>query len=208
MDEFLPLHHRPCQESRFGKMAPAVPVLKNCGMSNMMLTTLLGALLSSASLFGQDTASASVPLTEDVVLRLFGRTREAVFTEMLRVGRGEQPAFLETFYAYAEEKMPIAQMRSVLLRDYNEKYELLDEPLLHNLTKNILKNDREFVDLQTRYYRRMIKVLGANRAAMFFQLDNYLDQSERLYLQNGLPFIRELETGRRLAATRLQPPGH
>jgi len=189
-------------------MAPAVPVLKNCGMSNMMLTTLLGALLSSASLFGQDTASASVPLTEDVVLRLFGRTREAVFTEMLRVGRGEQPAFLETFYAYAEEKMPIAQMRSVLLRDYNEKYELLDEPLLHNLTKNILKNDREFVDLQTRYYRRMIKVLGANRAAMFFQLDNYLDQSERLYLQNGLPFIRELETGRRLAATRLQPPGH
>lgn len=189
-------------------MAPARPARKTCGMSKSMLTTLLGALLSSATLFGQDTAAAGIPVSEDVVLRLFGRTREAVFTDMLRVGRSEQPAFLEAFYAYAEEKMPIAQMRLVLLRTYNEKYQALDEDMLHNLTKNILKNDREFVDLQTRYYRRMIKVLGANRAAMFFQLDNYLDQSERLYLQNGLPFIRELESGRRLASAHVQPPGH
>ncbi|WP_298714398.1 hypothetical protein [Chitinophaga sp.] len=177
-------------------------------MSKLMLMTLLGTLLGSASLFGQDSSSAGTQLSEDVVLRLFGRTREVVFTELLRVGRSEQPEFLETFYAYTEEKMPVAQMRALLLRTYNEKFQALDEPMLQNLTKNILKNDREYVDLQTRYYRRMIKVIGATRAAMFFQLDNYLDQSERLFLQTGLPFIRELETGRRIAATRLQPPGH
>ncbi len=188
-------------------MAMDHPPLKTYGMSKLMMT-LLGTLLSSVSLFAQDTAQAEVPFSEDVVLRLFGRTREAVFTEILRVGRGEQPVFLETFYDYAQEKMPIAQMRGVLLREYNEKFQMLDEPVLHNLTKSILKNDRDFVDLQTRYHRRMVKLLGASRAAMFFQLDNYLDQSERLYLQNGLPFIRELETGRRIAAARLQPPGH
>lgn len=189
-------------------MAPAHPVHKICGMSNLMLTTLMGALLSGASLFAQDTSSANYPLSEDGVLRLFGRTREAVFTEVLNVGRSEQPEFLQTFYAYAEEKTPIAMMRALLLRNYNENFQALDEQMLQNLTKNILKNDREFVDLQTRYYRRMIKVIGANRAAKFFQLDNYLDQSERLDLQNGLPFIRELETGRKIAAARLQPPGH
>ncbi len=64
------------------------------------------------------------------------------------------------------------------------------------------------MDLQTRYYRRMIKVLGANRAAMFFQLDNYLDQSERLFVQTGLPFIRELESGRKIASAHVLPPGH
>lgn len=201
----------PRQGSPFVKKAPERPARKICGMSKLMLTTLLGALLASAPLFGQDTATAAtagIPVSEDVVLRLFGRTREAVFTDVLRVGRSEQPGFLEAFYAYAEEKLPIAQMRLVLLRTYNEKFQALDEGMLHDLTKNILKNDREYVDLQTRYYRRMIKVLGANRAAMFFQLDNYLDQSERLYLQNGLPFIRELESGRRLASAHVQPPGH
>ncbi len=108
-------------------------------MSKLMLTALLGALMASGSLYGQDTASAGVPISEDVVLRLFGRTRETVFTDMLRIGRSEQPEFLEAFYAYTEEKMPIAQMRLVLLNMYNEKYQALDENMLHNLTKTSLK---------------------------------------------------------------------
>ncbi len=81
-----------------------------------------------------------------------------------------------------------------MLRRYNEVFESLDEPMLHYIVKNLMKNDREFLDLQTRYYKRFAKVIGGNRAAIFFQVDNYLDQIVRIDLQRQLPFINTLET--------------
>ena len=77
---------------------------------------------------------------------------------------------------------------------YNEEFTSIDERKMNSLTRQFINNDLEFGRLQMRYFRRMNKLLGATRAAKFFQLDNYLEQSSRVYLQNQLPFIRELET--------------
>lgn len=144
----------------------------------------------------------------DIIFQLFGKTRETLFSNFLRITRSEQTEFGDVLSQYETEKAPFTEKRNYLLRLYNEKFQTVDEQMMTELTKSTIKNDKEFVSLQIRYYRRMIKLLGSNRAAMFFQLDNYLELSSRLYIQGGLPFIKELETGRKLAITRLQPGIH
>lgn len=176
-------------------------------MRYLQLLCLLGAFAACTPVLAQDSTAAANP-ENDIVLSLFGRSREDLFCNYLKVSRGERPLFIDALAQYEMEKEPYIQERIGLLKVYNEKYTSLDEPMMNSLTKNIIRNDKEFVALQTRFYRRMIKLLGGNRAAMFFQLDNYLELSTRLYLQDELPFIKELESGRKLAVTRLKANIH
>ncbi|WP_346319653.1 hypothetical protein [Chitinophaga sp. YIM B06452] len=179
-------------------------------MRNLLLICLLGAQLTGTPLLAQTEAPAEEAAASDgdIIFRLFGKTREALFSNFLRITRSEQTEFGEVLTQYETEKAPFTERRNYLLRLYNEKFQTVDEQMMTELTKNTIKNDKEFVSLQIRYYRRMIKLLGSNRAAMFFQLDNYLELSSRLYIQGGLPFIKELETDRKLAITRLEPNVH
>ncbi|WP_157986606.1 hypothetical protein [Chitinophaga alhagiae] len=176
-------------------------------MRHFKLLCLLAAIVTCMPASAQDSTAAILP-DNDIVLDLFGRSREDLFCNYLKVSRGERPLFLEALSQYETEKDPYIQERIALLKVYNEKYTSLDEPMMNSLTKNIIRNDKEFVALQTRFYRRMIKLLGGNRAAMFFQLDNYLELSTRLYIQDALPFIRELESDRKMAVARLKTNIH
>lgn len=183
-------------------------------MRNLLAICLSGALLTGTPLFAQEETTAKNETTaqkdisadagSDIVFRLFGKTREDLFSNYLRITRSEQTEFSQVLMQYETEKAPFTEERNYLLRLYNEKFQTVDEQMMTELTKNIIKNDKEFISLQTRYYRRMIKVLGSNRAAMFFQLDNYLELASKLYIQGGLPFIKELETDRKLAVARLE----
>lgn len=165
---------------------------------------LMGALCAATCWHAAKAQDSSLvinlaPETDMVVLELFGRPTAAVMISALRINRSDEGAFMEAYQQFSEEKAPIAQARVALLRRYNEVFESLDEPMLHYLVKNLMKNDREYLDLQNRYYKRFAKVIGGNRAAMFFQVDNYLDQIVRIDLQRQLPFINTLETEKRPA---------
>ncbi|MGX5816928.1 hypothetical protein ACWKWU_01955 [Chitinophaga lutea] len=176
-------------------------------MKHFRWLCLATALSMATPVLGQDSTAAGAA-ESDIVYQLFGKSRQDLFCTYLKVSRGEQPEFLDAFAEYEAEKAPFIEERIGLLKVYNEKYASLDEPMMNVLTRNIIRNDREFVELQTRFYRRMIKLLGGNRAAMFFQLDNYLELSTRLYIQDDLPFIRELESGRKLALAKLRADIH
>ena len=177
-------------------------------MRHFQWLCLLGAFVTCMPVMAQDSTAAPRNPESDIVHSLFGRSREDLFCNYLKVSRGERGVFLEALTQYEAEKDPYIQERIALLKVYNEKYTSLDEPMMNSLTKNIIRNDKEFVALQTRFYRRMINLLGGTRAAMFFQLDNYLELSTRLYIQDDLPFIKELESDRKLAVARMKANIH
>lgn len=140
--------------------------------------------------------AAVVKQDEDLVTQIFGKNKESLLDDLLQISPVEMQAFQATFLEYETEKSPWLAERIALLKMYNEEFSSLDERKLNSLTRQIITNDLEFGRLQMRYFRRMNKLLGATRAAKFFQLDNYLEQSSRVFLQNKLPFIKELETDR------------
>ncbi|MCW3464404.1 hypothetical protein [Chitinophaga nivalis] len=133
---------------------------------------------------------------EDLVTRIFGKNKELLLNDFLRISTVETEAFKSVLLEYETEKKPWLTERIALQRMYNEEFSSLDEPKMNSLTRQMINNDLEFGRLQMRYFRRMNRLLGATRAAKFFQLDNYLEQSSRAFMQKQLPFIRELEVDR------------
>ncbi|MFY0255393.1 hypothetical protein ACDQ55_15720 [Chitinophaga sp. 30R24] len=160
---------------------------------------LLMVLGAACRLSAQSAPAAAVVFNEeDLITKIFGKDKEAVLSDLLQLSPMEEKAFESAFNEYEDEKRPWLAERIALLNMYNEEFASLDERKMNSLTRQIINNDLEFGRLQMRYFRRMNKLLGATRAAKFFQLDNYLEQSTRVYLQNQLPFIKELESDRKV----------
>jgi hypothetical protein len=162
------------------------------------LLCLLMILGAAWQLCAQTTPVAAVVIQDDdLVTQIFGKNKESLLEDQLEISPIEMQAFQSAFLEYETEKSPWLAERIALLKMYNEEFSSIDERKMNSLTRQIINNDLEFGRLQMRYFRRMNKLLGATRAAKFFQLDNYLEQSSRVFLQNKLPFIKALETDRR-----------
>ncbi|PSL48222.1 hypothetical protein CLV51_1021086 [Chitinophaga niastensis] len=160
---------------------------------------MLMILSAACRLTAQTTPTTAVIFNdEDLVTQIFGKNKESLLNEFLKISPVEESAFQSAFLEYETEKSPWLSERIALLKMYNEEFSSLDERKMNSLTKEIINNDLEFGRLQMRYFRRMNKLLGATRAAKFFQLDNYLEQSTREFIQNQLPFIKELESDRQV----------
>ncbi|CAL1518675.1 hypothetical protein [Chitinophaga sp. MM2321] len=164
---------------------------------------LLIGLSATLRLFAQDTAALGTS-EYDCVPEVFGKNRAVLMKDFLQISMIEEKTFGDALLEYEKEKTPWLAERVALLRMYNQEFSSLDERKMNSLTRQLINNDQEFGRLQIRYFRKMNKVLGANRAAKFFQLDSYLEQSSRVYIQKGLPFIKELEAERQVF-TRSKP---
>lgn len=161
------------------------------------LVCLLVVLIAAMRLSAQKTAVEAVVFAEeDLVTQIFGKNKEALLDDILLISPVEQREFQAAFLEYETEKRPWLTERIALLKMYNDEFSSLDEKKMNSLSKELINNDLEFGRLQMRYFRKMNKLLGATRAAKFFQLDNYLEQSTRAYIQNKLPFIKALESDR------------
>ncbi|MGX5820372.1 hypothetical protein ACWKWU_19410 [Chitinophaga lutea] len=137
-----------------------------------------------------------MPLEHVIVEKIFGKNKTLLFFECLQVSKDESMEFINALNDYETEKRPWFLERLALLRLYNEQYASLDEQKLFGITKRLINNDAEYPKLQKQYHRRMIKVLGVTRSAQFFQLDNYLEQAVRQYMQHDIPYIKQLELHR------------
>lgn len=165
-------------------------------MTMRNLFCLLVVMLATLGAHAQ-TVQVAMPLEgEDIITEIFGKNKDALLKDYLRISPVETKGFQEALMDYETDKQPWQAERLALLRMYNEEFTSLDEKKLNSLTKQMMNNDLEYSHLQMRYFRRMNKLLGANRAAKFFQLDSYFEQSTKSYIQNNLPFIKELEAGR------------
>ncbi|WP_143307441.1 hypothetical protein [Chitinophaga vietnamensis] len=131
---------------------------------------------------------------EDLVTAIFGKNKESLMNDYLHISPVESRNFQTALFEYESEKKPWYSERMALLKMYNEEFSSLDERKMNSLSRQLINNDLEFGRLQMRYFRRMNKLLGATRAAQFFQLDSYFEQSTRAYVQHQLPFIKELES--------------
>ncbi|MGO4291981.1 hypothetical protein [Chitinophaga sp. RAB17] len=155
----------------------------------MMLLSITSSVKAQIITIATETA-----VDEDLVMTIFGKTKQVLLSDYLKISPVEEPAFQTALVEYENDKSPWLTERVALLKMYNEEFSSLDNAKLNTLTKQLINNDLEFGRLQMRYFRKMNKLLGATRAAKFFQLDNYIEQSTRVYIQKQLPFIKELES--------------
>jgi hypothetical protein len=157
------------------------------------------------SVHAQTIAVVTENTDEDLVNTIFGKNKQALLSDYLRISPVEIPAFESALLEYETDKSPWLTERIALLKMYNEEFSSLDNARMNTLTKQLINNDLEFGRLQMRYFRKMNRLLGATRAAKFFQLDNYIEQSTRVYIQQQLPFINALESDKQGFLQHIKP---
>jgi hypothetical protein len=69
----------------------------------------------------------------------------------------------------------------------------LDDKKASDLMNRKMKWLGDYAKLQKKYYDSMAKIIGGLQSSKFFQLEDYLENNIRLFIQENIPFIDELD---------------
>jgi len=113
--------------------------------------------------------------------------------EYMALDEKQAAGFWPLYDSYSQERASLATNRMESLENYAKNYTTLTDEQSDNLVKAILKNDKENVDLQEKYYKKMKKVIGSTKAAQFLQMESYFQTQIRAEVQEAIPFIGQIE---------------
>ena len=69
----------------------------------------------------------------------------------------------------------------------------MDDKTASTLMSKKLKMNDDYSKLQKKYFDSFTKVIGARQSAKLMQLEDYIENNIRLYIQDNIPFIDELD---------------
>jgi hypothetical protein len=149
-------------------------------------------LMSAAAGIAQTASPQATPLTDDDI-RLLRQDVQAAKSTIIRhtmlFSEAEDKAFWPVYNEYAEAQHGIADKRIAVITDYAKKYDTLTDSDASSLTERMLQIEDDSQDLRKKYLPKFVTVLGAKRAAKFYQVDNRLTMMINIQLASEIPLI-------------------
>ncbi len=99
-------------------------------------------------------------------------------------------AFWPLYREYANQQQVIGDQRVSLIKDYANSYNTMDDTTADGLVKRQLKFEQDRLNLQSSYYPKFKKAVGAKQAAKFLQIDNRLNMLIDLQLAASIPVLQ------------------
>lgn len=177
--------------------------MKNTRMSiaRMALGSAMGMiLLTGATLWAQPQPSASSPEArlDQGNLRAFValarsdlKTQKGIIlAQNMILTEAEGAEFWPLERDYQEELNRLNDRRVAILQDYAKNFEDMTEAKATELAKRSFDLEQKRTDLKREYFKKMVKVMPAKKAARFFQLDNQLNMAAELHVAAALPLIK------------------
>ena len=121
----------------------------------------------------------------------FGMGKKQLVEAVMDLPESVAPGFWIVYQQYEEQRQLLARERILLINEYLNNYEKLDDELSDSLAKGIMKNTANRTKLHQKYYKQFKKITSARDAAKFMQLDNYIHSTLRNLTLQELPFIDE-----------------
>ncbi|MGG7035065.1 MAG: hypothetical protein ACI7YS_07725 [Flavobacterium sp.] len=147
------------------------------------------ALVFSTAIFAQSTMKEDVEILQSV----YGKSKLQLVNEYMNLPETQKAAFMSIYDKYEIERKELGKEKVRLLDEYAKNYVSLTEEKADELAKETLKNNLNYQKLYSNYYGKFKKVIGSLDAAKFLQLENYLQTTIQLEIQNSVPFIGEIE---------------
>ncbi len=127
---------------------------------------LLGASMAVSAAMAQSTPSAApnqAGIDSDItLLRSDLQTqRTAVVTDEMKLTDEQGKAFWPLYREYANKQQVIGDQRVSLIKDYATSYNTMDDTIADGLIKRQLKFEEDRVKLQSGYYPKFKKAVGA-----------------------------------------------
>jgi hypothetical protein len=129
----------------------------------------------------------------DIVQALFGRNKRLIIDEHMQLDDKEKKSFWPIYDQYEEKRKAIEKEGFLLLKEYAEKYQTLNDAEAHKLIVNFMKSRDGYNALHKIYFKKIEKGIGSLKAAKFIQLETFLQTTLQANLQSQVPVIGESE---------------
>lgn len=155
------------------------------------LTSMAIAQTEETSTEAEETAEVK-PLSESdiALLRQDVQTRKMeIITNAMKFTDQEATAFWPVYRDYANQQQKLGDKKYQLIKDYADNYDEMTDAKAGELTSRMMELDKAAFENRAEYWPKFEKVLGAKRAAKFFQVDRRLNLMIDLELTSGIPVI-------------------
>jgi hypothetical protein len=105
----------------------------------------------------------------------------------------QDAAFWDVYDKYEEARKALGTQKAALIKEYADSYTSLDDKKASELMAKKLKISDEYNKMQKKYFDAFSKVVGGRQAVKLMQLEDYLENNIRLFIQDNIPFIDELD---------------
>lgn len=132
---------------------------------------------------------------EDVALlqEMFGKDKKSLVSQYMTITDAQKDKFWALYDEYEDKRKALGRDRVKLIEDYANKYATLDDKTATDLTNRKLELVNKFTKLQQQYFSKFSTVIGGVQASKLMQLEDYLENNIRLFIQDQIPFIGELD---------------
>jgi hypothetical protein len=158
----------------------------------VVLAASMAACVTMAQSTPQSTPPSQAGIDSDItLLRSDLQTqRTAVVTDEMKLTDGQGKAFWPLYRDYTNQQQVIGDQRVSLIKDYANSYDTMDDATADGLAQRQLKFWQVRLKLQSDYYPRFKKAVGAKQAAKFLQIDNRLNLLVDLQLASSIPVLQ------------------
>ena len=144
--------------------------------------------------------SASAQMTQDdvnLIQAIYGKEKRDLVQEYMHLNDSSSASFWKLYDSYEIERKKLGQDYIRSMEEYGKNYEALDNAKADALVKNVSANNIAFENLYVKYYNKMKPVVGALKAAQFFQAEAYLKSVIKTAILDEIPFIGEIDRSRK-----------
>jgi hypothetical protein len=129
----------------------------------------------------------------DIIQSMFGKQKKELVQAYMTIPEDKKAGFWTLYDQYENERKALGRERIALIEAYAKDYASLDDKKASDLMNRKMKWVGDYAKFQKKYYDLMAKQIGGLQASKFMQLEDYLENNIRLYIQDQIPFIDELD---------------
>jgi hypothetical protein len=148
-------------------------------------------LLTQAA-WAQTAEVTAKPLTDTDIQLLRSDVQSAkndIIAHTMQFSDAESTAFWPVYRDYARDQQAIGDQRLRLIKDYAANYDIITYAKAQDMSQRMMDIDGKFLALRQSYWPKFVKVLGAKRAAKFYQVDSRLTMMVNVQLASEIPLI-------------------
>jgi hypothetical protein len=157
------------------------------------IIALAFVFVSTLSAHSQVAEVTVKPLSDDdikLIRQDIQTAREGVIKDTMQFSDAEGTAFWPVYKQYAGEQHAIADKRLAIIMDYAKHVDDMSDADAHSLTQRMLQIEDDTQSLRKKYFPKFESILGAKRAAKFYQVDNRLTMIMNVQLASDVPLIQ------------------
>jgi len=125
----------------------------------------------------------------EVAREVLNADKKAIVADTMELTEAESAPFWALYNEYNTELYKVHTKRVNIIKEYAANYETLTNEKADELWKANMSYKKELLSLNQSYYKKFKKIVSANKAVLYFQVEGKIDTLISAELAEGIPLV-------------------